>query len=110
MSNAQPTGTLRPQMPIPSQNSQAMQKNSSPSAEAEAPNASHQPRLGERSIGAATISVMEWKSWPPRMSGDRPDTGSNETLSSACIAELDHHPRHLSGVGVNYKSRDAGSR
>src|ERR1044071_4365841 len=59
MSNAQPTGTFRPQMPMPSQNSHAMQNSSSPSADAEAPNASHQPRLGERSIGAATASVME---------------------------------------------------
>ena len=75
MSNAQPTGTLRPQMPIPCQNSQAMEKTRSPSSEAEQPRAIHQPRLGRRSTGAATASVMEWKSWPPTMRGARPTTG-----------------------------------
>src|SRR5437868_3902140 len=59
MSNAQPTGTFKPQMPMPSQNSQAMQKISRPSSDAEQVNAIHQPRLGERSIGAATASVIE---------------------------------------------------
>src|SRR5262245_4745822 len=93
MSNAQPTGTLRPQMPAPSQKSQAMQKRRTPSKEAEQANAIHQPTLGVRSMGAATASVIEWKSCPPRIRGARPTTGSNETLSSGRI-ELGAQPPH----------------
>src|SRR5690348_8246873 len=51
MSKAQPTGTLRPQMPTPSQKSQAMQRSSSPRNDDETAKASHQPRLGVASIG-----------------------------------------------------------
>src|ERR1051326_2860649 len=103
MSNAQPTGTFSPQMPTPSQKSQAMHSTSTPRNVAETAKASHQPRLGVLSMGAATISVSEWKSCPPRISGARPTTGSNETLSSAGIFYYGKLP------GVNYKSIHAGS-
>src|SRR5262249_3038910 len=68
------------------------------------------------SIGAATASVTEWKSCPPRIRGARPTTGSNETLSSGCI-ELGGQPPHAHRQpspkvwsAVNYKSLLPGSR
>ena len=51
MSKAQPTGTLRPQMPMPSQKSQAMREAEARACEAEQANAIHHPRLGVRSDG-----------------------------------------------------------
>ena len=71
MSKAQPTGLLRPQMPIPSQNSQAMLTPSRPSIEREMRKQIHQPRVAGRSIGRATASVMAWNVWAPRINGAR---------------------------------------
>src|SRR6188768_3911867 len=49
MSKAHPTGLLRPQTPIPSQNSQAIETPSTPSSDSEASRQIHQPRVGGRS-------------------------------------------------------------
>ena len=60
MSQAQPTGTLRPQTPIPSQNSQETATPSRPRSAREGRKKSHQPSGVARSTGSATASVMEW--------------------------------------------------
>src|SRR5215210_2011716 len=68
MSQAQPTGTLRPQMPIPSQNSHETATPRRPRSPSEGMNSSHQPIGVGRSTVSATASVIEWKSGERRMS------------------------------------------
>ena len=62
MSHAQPTGTLRPQMPIPSQNSHDTATPRRPRSARDGMKKSHQPIGVGRSTGSATTSVIEWKS------------------------------------------------
>src|SRR5688572_26552435 len=59
MSQAQPTGWLRPQMPIPSQNSQETAIPSRLRSARDGRKNSHQPIGVDRSTGSATASVME---------------------------------------------------
>ena len=75
MSQAQPTGTFRPQTPMPSQKSHGTPMASPCNMTSAMPKTTHQPRGVLRSITPETISVTEWKSWPPRISGARPETG-----------------------------------
>ena len=72
MSHAQPTGTLRPQMPIPSQNSHETATPRRPRSAREGMKKNHQPIGVRRSMGSATTSVIEWKSGERRMSAGRP--------------------------------------
>ena len=80
MSKAQPTGLFRPQIPIPSQKSQATLTPSRLSMARDTPKHSHHARGVFDSSGAATASVMEWKSGPPRIRGGR-------WVSSSCTSE-----------------------
>ena len=59
MSHAQPTGTLRPQIPIPSQNSHETATPRRPRSASEGMKNSHQPIGVRRSTGSATTSVIE---------------------------------------------------
>src|SRR5688572_9076417 len=67
MSQAQPTGWLRPQMPIPSQNSHETAIPSRLRSATEGIKNSHQPIGVARSTGSATASVIEWKSGERRI-------------------------------------------
>ena len=82
MSHAQPTGTLRPQMPIPSQKSHETATPRRPRSAREGMKKSHQPIGVRRSTGSATTSVMEWKSGERRMSVGRPATGLSSSSAS----------------------------
>jgi hypothetical protein len=82
MSHAQPTGTLRPQMPIPSQKSQETARPRRPSSARDGRKKSHQPIGVFRSTASATTSVMEWKSGDRRMSVGRPETGVSSNSAS----------------------------
>src|SRR5450759_194862 len=75
MSHAQPTGTLRPQMPIPSQKSHETATPRRLRSAREGMKKNHQPIGVRRSTGSATTSVIEWKSGERRMSVGRPATG-----------------------------------
>jgi hypothetical protein len=59
MSHAQPTGTFRPQMPMPSQNSHPTAMPSRLRSASDGRKISHQPIGVGRSTGSATTSVME---------------------------------------------------
>ena len=76
MSKAQPTGWFKPQMPMPSHTSQPTARPRRPSMPIEGRKKNHHASGVVRSTGVETASVMEWKSWPPRISGARPATGS----------------------------------
>src|SRR4029453_10441155 len=67
MSQAQPPGTLSPQMPIPSQKSHETATPRRPRSAREGRKKSHQPIGVFRSTGSATASVIEWKSGDPRI-------------------------------------------
>ena len=82
MSQAQPTGTLRPQIPIPSQKSHETATPRSPRSAREGKKKSHQPIGVFRSTGSATASVIEWKSGERRMSVGRPATGLSSSSNS----------------------------
>src|SRR4026209_1131492 len=82
MSQAQPTGTLRPQMPIPSQKSHETATPSTLRRASDGRKKSHHPRRVGRSIGSATTSVMEWKSGDRRISVGRPATGFSSSSAS----------------------------
>ena len=82
MSHAQPTGWLRPQMPIPSQNSHATATPRRLRSAREGMKKSHQPIGVGRSTGSATTSVIEWKSGERRMSVGRPATGLSSSSAS----------------------------
>src|SRR5919108_2303883 len=60
MSHDQPTGTLSPQIPIPSQKSQETATPRSPRSAREGMKKNHQPLGVGRSTGSATASVIEW--------------------------------------------------
>ncbi len=77
-----PTGTLRPQMPIPSQNSHATATPSRLRSPRDGRKNSHQPIGVRRSSGSATASVTEWKSGERRMSVGRPTTGLSSSSAS----------------------------
>ena len=83
MSQAQPTGTLRPQTPMPSQNSHDTATPSRLRSPSEGRKTIHQPIGVARSSGSATTSVIEWKSGDFRMSVGRPPTG----LSSSSVSD-----------------------
>ena len=76
MSQAQATGIMFPQTPMPSQNSQPMATPSSDSIDSEMPSTMYQPSGGFHSSGRATASVMAWKSGSPTMSAGRVSIGS----------------------------------
>ena len=82
MSQAQPTGWLRPQMPMPSQNSQATAIPRRLRSAREGMKNSHQPIGVARSTGSATASVMEWKSGERRISVGWPATGLSSSSAS----------------------------
>jgi hypothetical protein len=82
MSHAQPTGTLSPQMPIPSQKSHETARPSRPRSAREGRKKSHQPVGAGRSTGPATASVMAWKSGERRMSVGLPATGLSSSSAS----------------------------
>ena len=82
MSHAQPTGWLRPQMPIPSQNSHETATPSRLRSAREGMKKSHQPIGVARSTGSATASVMEWKSGERRISVGWPATGLSSSSAS----------------------------
>jgi hypothetical protein len=82
MSHAQPTGWLRPQMPIPSQNSQETATPSRLSSARDGRKKSHHPSGVLRSTGSATTSVMAWKSGDRRMSVGLPATGLSSNSAS----------------------------
>jgi hypothetical protein len=82
MSHAQPTGTLSPQMPTPSQKSHETARPRRPRSAREGRKKSHQPIGAGRSTGPATASVMEWKSGERRMSVGRPATGLSSSSAS----------------------------
>ena len=67
MSHAQPTGWLRPQTPIPSQNSHETATPSRLRSPRDGMKNSHQPIGVGRSTGSATASVMAWKSGERRI-------------------------------------------
>src|SRR5688572_10519786 len=82
MSHDQPTGTLRPQMPIPSQNSHETATPRMLRSATEGMKKSHQPIGVFRSIGSATASVIEWKSGERRISVGWPATGLSSSSAS----------------------------
>src|SRR5262245_21337174 len=82
MSHAQPTGTLSPQTPIPSQKSHETATPSSPRSVSEGKKKNHQPSGVFRSTGSATASVIEWKSGERRMSVGLPATGLSSSSNS----------------------------
>ena len=59
MSQAQPTGTFRPQTPMPSQTSQGTPIASPPSMRSATPKTAHQPSGAFRSRTEETTSVIE---------------------------------------------------
>ena len=82
MSHAQPTGWLRPQMPIPSQNSHETAMPRRLRSAREGMKKSHQPIGVGRSTGSATASVIEWKSGERRISVGWPATGLSSSSAS----------------------------
>ena len=82
MSHAQPTGTLSPQMPIPSQKSHETATPRRPRSARAGMKKNHQPIGVGRSTGSATASVMEWKSGERRMSVGWPATGLSSSSAS----------------------------
>ncbi len=82
MSHAQPTGTLSPQMPIPSQKSHETATPRRLRSATEGMKKSHQPIGVGRSTGSATTSVIEWKSGERRMSVGWPATGLSSSSAS----------------------------
>ena len=65
MGQPQPTGTLLPQTPTPSQKSQPMLRTKRPSSDREMPKAMYQPRGGVHSNGRTTASVTSCKLGSP---------------------------------------------
>src|SRR6266508_3671821 len=88
MSHAQPTGTLRPQMPIPSQKSHETATPRRLRSARDGMKKSHQPIGVRRSTGSATTSVMEWKSGERRMSVGWPATGLSSSSDSVCAKRV----------------------
>ncbi len=82
MSQAQPTGTLRPQTPIPSQKSHETATPRRPRSAREGMKKNHQPIGVGRSTVSATTSVMAWKSGERRMSVGLPATGLSSSSAS----------------------------
>ena len=82
MSHAQPTGWLRPQMPIPSQNSHDTAMPRRLRSARDGMKKSHQVNGVPRSTGSATASVIEWKSGERRISGGWPATGLSSSSAS----------------------------
>src|SRR5687767_1136082 len=82
MSHAQPTGWLRPQIPIPSQKSHETATPRRPRSAREGMKKNHQPIGVFRSTGSATTSVMAWKSGERRMSVGRVSTGLSSSSAS----------------------------
>src|SRR6185436_8061205 len=82
MSHAQPTGTLRPQIPIPSQNRHETATPRRLRSAREGMKKNHQPMGVGRSSGSATTSVIEWKSGELKMSVGRPATGLSSSSAS----------------------------
>src|SRR6266850_4961471 len=88
MSNAQPTGTLSPQMPIPSQKSHETATPRTPRSATAGMKKNHQPIGVFRSTGSATASVIEWKSGERRMSVGLPATGLSSSSASVWAKAL----------------------
>src|SRR5688572_5574680 len=88
ISQAQPTGTLSPQTPIPSQKSHETATPSRPRSASEGKKKNHQPIGVFRSIGSATASVIEWKSGERRMSVGLPATGLSSSSDSVCAKRV----------------------
>src|SRR5688500_13118445 len=82
ISHAKPTGTLRPQTPIPSQNSHATATPRRLRSPRVGLKKSHQPIGVARSTGDATASVIEWKSGERRISVGWPATGLSSSSAS----------------------------
>src|SRR3954471_13668284 len=82
MSHAHPTGTLRRQTPLPSQNSHEKETRSRPTSGSDGRKKNHQPIGVGRSTASATTSVMAWKSGDRRMSVGRPATGLSRSSAS----------------------------
>src|SRR6185295_16137956 len=107
MSHAQPTGTLRPQMPIPSQKSHDTATPSRPSSATAGRKKNHQPSGVGFSIGSTTASVIARNVGDRRMSSGRRSTGLSRTAASASggkdVLEKDggiYHPRRVSVKGA----------
>src|SRR6266511_1519199 len=107
MSNAQPTGTLSPQTPIPSQKSHETATPRRPRSAREGKKKSHQPIGVRPSSGAATTSVIEWKSGERRMSVGRPATGLSSSSASVWAKPV---PRVYGEKWPFVPSRIAGSQ
>src|SRR5688572_31891639 len=102
MSHDQPTGTLSPQMPIPSQKSHETATPSRPRSATDGMKKNHHPIGVFRSSGSATASVIEWKSGERRMSVGRPATGLS---SSSASVWAKHVPRlSLKVAGLYYRA------
>ena len=82
MSHDQPTGTLSPQTPIPSQKSHETATPRRPRSAREGMKKNHQPIGVRRSTGSATASVIEWKSGERRISVGWPATGLSSSSAS----------------------------
>ena len=108
MSQAQPTGTLRPQMPIPSQKSQATATPRRLSSAREGMKKSHQPIGVCRSTGSATTSVMEWKSGERRISVGRPATGLSSSSASVWAKPVPRFDRSMFESGCLYHRASPG--
>src|SRR5262249_34220544 len=98
MSQAQPTGTLSPQTPIPSQKSQEIAPPRSPSSITEGMKRSHQVVGVFLSMGSATASVIAWNSGAPRIRVGRAATGSYRAF-----ALVSDKPTPLRGPAVDYR-------
>src|SRR5688572_25176668 len=82
MSHAHPTGWFRPQIPMPSQNSHDTASPRIARPASDGMKNSHHPIGAAPSTGAATASVMEWKSGERRMRGGWPATGLSRSSAS----------------------------
>ena len=82
MSHAQPTGTLRPQMPIPSQKSHETATPRRPRSAREGRKKSHQPIGVRRSTGSATTSVIDVE---VRRAQDERGTASDRVVEQFCF-------------------------
>ena len=78
----EPTGTLSPQTPMPSQNSHETATPSTPRSATAGMKKSHQPSGAARSTDPATASVIEWKSGERRISVGWPATGLSRSSAS----------------------------
>src|SRR5262245_53162418 len=82
MSQAQPTGTFRPQIPIPSQKSHETATPRRPRSARAGRKKNHQPIGVRRSTTSATTSVIAWKSGERRMRVGLPATGLSSSSAS----------------------------